>query len=168
MSVNKLELQVQEEYKTLVSHLIANQLSVSVMESMTGGMVASCITDVEGASGIFRGSFVTYSNEGKVRYGVPESIISTYGVYSKETAAAMAKACMDAYQSDIGIGITGTAGNVDPANPEGVPGEVYICIRFKTDEDSIVLRSLTANDRRTMKLLVAENIARHINHRYFF
>ena len=39
-----------------------------------------------------------------------------YTVYSKETTEAMARACADAYKADIGIGVTGTMGNIDPAN----------------------------------------------------
>ena len=48
--------------------------------------------------------------------GVPAEVIGKYAVYSKETAEAMARACADAYKADIGIGVTGTMGNIDPAN----------------------------------------------------
>lgn len=55
--------------------------------------------------------------------GVSAEILDKYTVYSRETAEAMAKACVKAYNADIGIGVTGTMGNVDPANPEAsVPG----------------------------------------------
>lgn len=45
--------------------------------------------------------------------GVPAEVIGKYTVYSKETAEAMARACADAYKADIGIGVTGTMGNID-------------------------------------------------------
>ena len=61
-----------------------------------------------------KGAFVTYSNEAKIKQGVPADIISTFGVYSPETAAAMARVCRDAYAADFAIGITGTFGNIDP------------------------------------------------------
>ena len=54
-----------------------------------------------------KGAFVTYSNEAKIRQGVPAQTISRYSVYSRETAAEMAKACAEAYGADIGIGVTG-------------------------------------------------------------
>ena len=50
---------------------------------------------------------------------------------SKETAEAMAKACTKAYKANIGIGVTGTMGNADPANLEAsVPGQVYFAIEL--------------------------------------
>jgi len=53
-------------------------------------------------------------------------------VYAGETAEAMAEACRKAYDADIGIGVTGTMGNVDPANPEAsVPGQVYFAIAMR-------------------------------------
>ena len=60
-------------------------------------------TDTEGASAILKGAFVTYSNEAKVRQGVPAEIVDTYGVYSPQCAVAMAEACRAACEADIGI-----------------------------------------------------------------
>ena len=99
------------------------------MESATSGQIASLITDTEGASAVLKGAFITYSNEAKILQGVPAETIEKYTVYSCETAEAMARACMKAYGADLGIGVTGTMGNVDPANPEAsVPGQVYFAI----------------------------------------
>ena len=74
-----------------------------------------------GASAIFKGGFVTYSNEAKIRQGVPAEVIGTFGVYSPQTAEAMAEACRMAYQAQIGVGVTGTTGNMDPSNADSVP-----------------------------------------------
>ena len=98
------------------------------MESCTSGLIASLITDTEGSSAVLKGAFVTYSNEAKVLQGVPSQVIETYGVYSAQTAAAMAEACRTAYAADIGVGVTGSFGNVDPNNADSVPGEVYFAI----------------------------------------
>ena len=54
-----------------VTYLIEHGISISTMESCTSGLLASAITDTEGASAIFKGGFVTYSNEAKIRQGVP-------------------------------------------------------------------------------------------------
>ncbi len=114
----------------VVRYLIRQKITISVMESCTGGLFASCLTDTEGASGIFPGSFVTYSNTAKERCGVPAGILERFGVYSPETAEAMAEACRSFYRTEIGVGITGSTGNADPNNPDSVPGEVFYAILF--------------------------------------
>ncbi len=115
----------------VMDHLIGAGTSISCMESCTSGLFASAITDTEGASAVFKGSFVSYDNGVKVRCGVPKNTIEEYGVYSLETAEAMARACRVFFKADIGVGITGTTGNVDPENDDSTPGEVYLCIRTK-------------------------------------
>lgn len=123
------ENEIREEYKQLTLLLIRRGLTITTMESATSGQIASLITDTEGSSAVLKGAFITYSNEAKIREGVLPEIIETYTVYSKETAAAMAQACRKSYQADIGIGVTGTMGNIDPANAAAsVPGKVYFAI----------------------------------------
>ena len=115
-------------YGELVRTLIGKKKTVATMESCTGGQIASLLTDTEGSSAVFRGGFVTYCNEAKAFEGVPESVIEKFGVYSSETAAFMAEACRAKLGSDIGIGITGSFGNIDPNNSDSVPGEVFFAI----------------------------------------
>ena len=123
------EAAVREDYRRLTKFLIREHLTITTMESATSGQIASLITDTEGSSAVLKGAFVTYCNEAKIMQGVSAEIIEKYSVYSKETAEAMAAACRSAYQADIGIGVTGTMGNVDPANASAsVPGQVYFAI----------------------------------------
>lgn len=122
------EGEVREQYRAITLRLIAAGETITTMESCTSGLIASLITDTEGASAIMKGAFITYSNEAKVRQGVPEAVIQTWGVYSAQTAAGMARACRAAYGADYGIGVTGSFGNPDPANADSVPGEVYFAI----------------------------------------
>ena len=75
----------------VIKKLIAGRKTISTMESCTSGLIASMITDTEGASAIFPGGYVTYMNETKVFIGVEEAVIRQYGVYSKECARAMAQ-----------------------------------------------------------------------------
>lgn len=151
------EEQVRAGYSELTRFLIDRKLTITTMESATSGQVASLITDTEGASAILKGAFVTYSNEAKIREGVPKEIIDTYSVYSKETAEAMAKACRAAYNADIGVGITGTMGNVDPANAgASVPGNVYYAVDYHGTV-SVFHQTLPAQETRlAYKLLVAK------------
>lgn len=118
-------------YERITRKLIRDGLSITLMESITSGFIASLITDTEGSSAVFKGSFVTYSNEAKIKCGVPKETIERFGVYSGETAQAMALACRKEYGADIGIGITGTAQNTDTSNADSVPGEVYYAIAYK-------------------------------------
>ena len=68
----------------VVQKLIKLNKTISTMESCTGGMLASTITNVEGSSEIFKFGAVTYSNEYKIKLGVNIDVIDKYSVYSKE------------------------------------------------------------------------------------
>lgn len=150
---------VRKDYAILTKRLIENNLTITTMESATSGQIASLITDTEGASAIFKGAFITYCNEAKLMQGVPAEILDEYTVYSKETAAAMAKACAKAYNADIGIGVTGTMGNVDPANPEvSKPGQVYFAIYFKGKVYAYYIELLPQPSRLMYKLAVAKEV----------
>lgn len=91
----------------IVHYLITNHISISTMESCTGGLLASLITDIPDASTILKFSAVTYSTEYKIKMGVSKEVIDTYTVYSEETAREMAKKISDFTDSDLGVGITG-------------------------------------------------------------
>ncbi len=149
--------------ENVIAYLIARGISITAMESCTAGLLASAITDTEGASGIFKGSFVTYSNEAKVAAGVPAWVIDQYGVYSPQVAMAMARASQAAFAADLAIGVTGTTGNPDPANPEGVVGEVYyaIIMEEKTLERRLCLKT-TGKSRRELKTEIVEEILRDL------
>lgn len=119
---------MQMNRDAVIKKLIAGRKTISTMESCTSGLIASMITDTEGASAIFPGGYVTYLNETKIFIGVEEAVIRQYGVYSKECARAMAHTVKEKLRTDIAIGITGTTGNIDPNNADSVQGEVYFCI----------------------------------------
>ena len=83
--MNKFELKSENmkplETDNIIKKLIASHTTVSTMESCTSGLIASMITDTEGASAIFPGGFVTYLNETKILVGVDADVIRKYGVY---------------------------------------------------------------------------------------
>ena len=150
-------------YNEITKELIERGISISTMESATSGTIATLLTDTEGASGITKGSFVTYSNEAKIKQGVPAEIIDKYTVYSPETAAAMAVAAQKAYGADIGIGVTGNFGNIDPANPEAsTPGTVYFAIAFDDSCKNFKLMLKVKTGRHESKLIVAEAVGREL------
>ncbi len=99
---------------------------LAVMESCTGGMLGAAITDIPGSSAYFVGGAITYTDDLKIKAGVPTGTIRAYGAVSEETARAMASAACAAYGADCGIGVTGVAG---PDDVDGVKaGTVYIAV----------------------------------------
>ncbi|MQC17480.1 MAG: competence/damage-inducible protein A [Chloroflexi bacterium] len=110
-----------------VGHMMREQgLTIGLMESATGGLIASSLTDVDGSSDYVRGGIVSYATEVKHLYGVPAEVTTMHGVISKETAEAMAQAARDRMKSSIGIGITGIAGG---SEVEGQPpGTMHIAL----------------------------------------
>ena len=153
------EASVREKYAKLTRCLIETSTTITTMESCTCGQVASLITDIEGASAILAGADITYSNAAKIRRGVPAEIIDTFGVYSPETAGAMAEACRATFGADIGVGVTGSFGNVDPNNPDSVPGEVYFAVATKAGTHRFHCTVPIQPSRLHYKLYMADVIA---------
>jgi nicotinamide-nucleotide amidase len=87
---------------------------IAVAESCTGGLVGAALTEVPGSSDVFEASFVTYSNEAKVKLvSVALDVIETFGAVSIATAWAMAQGTLQRADVDVAVAITGIAG------PEG-------------------------------------------------
>ncbi len=91
--------------------LIEKGMKIAFAESCTGGLAAARLVSVPDASRVLDVSFVTYSNEMKIKYlGVEESCISAHGVVSEAVAGEMAKGVAREAGADIGIGVSGIAG----------------------------------------------------------
>jgi len=101
-------------------------LTLATMESCTGGLLASTITDVPGSSHYFKGGLVSYATEMKVAWGVDQDVIARHSVISTECAQEMARVARERLQADIGIGITGVAGP-DPQEDKP-PGTIHIAL----------------------------------------
>ncbi len=151
-------MELNEMYHLIVKTLIERNITITTMESCTSGFIASLITDTEGASAIFTGSFVTYSNAVKELVGVDASVIETFGVYSKETAEAMAKCAQEKLHTDIGIGITGTFGNVDPNNKDSYPGSVHYAVSYEGTCNSYFEEIPVQNSRHAYKEYIAAKL----------
>ena len=160
--MNKLERKVRDKFRFITKTLIEKKLTVTTMESCTSGLVASLLTDTEGASAVLKGAFITYSNEAKIKQNVPAATIDKYGVYSEETAREMADAARSAYSADIAVGVTGTMGNADPANNDSTPGEVFFAIASKEGIKSFHISVPVQDSRYEYKLYVADAIADEI------
>lgn len=114
--------------KQIVDILRKNNLKISFAESITGGMLASAITDISGASSVIESSFVTYSNDSKNKnLNVSKNTLKEFGAISENTAYEMAKGVKEKSLADIGVATTGEAG---PNSSETEVGNVFTCIYF--------------------------------------
>ena len=120
-----------EKLDEIVKMLKEKNKYVSTMESCTGGGLVNAITNIPGASEILKFSAVTYSNEFKIKMGVPKETIDTYSVYSMETAIDMSKKISEFTNSNYGIGITGKLNRADINNLAGDDNMVYFSIYNK-------------------------------------
>jgi nicotinamide-nucleotide amidase len=118
----------QQLHDVIGEHLRALGLTLATMESCTGGLLGSTITDAAGSSAYYRGGVVAYSADVKVANGVPQELIEQHGTVSVETAVAMASAARRAAGADIGLATTGVAG---PSEVEGKPvGTLHVAMDF--------------------------------------
>lgn len=120
--------------KEIIELLTKRKETISTMESCVGGGIANAITNIEGASEVFKFSAVTYANEFKIKMGIPKEIIDKYTVYSQEVANEMSKKITEYTNSDYGVGVTGKLNRVDRFNPFGSDNIVYISIYTKKDD----------------------------------
>ena len=115
--------------KPLVKKLIKKNLKISFAESCTGGMLASSITSISGASKIFNIGLITYSNQAKIKFlKVNKNIIKKYGAVSHECCLAMVNNLSKISKANINVSITGIAGPKGGSKQKPV-GLVYIGIK---------------------------------------
>jgi nicotinamide-nucleotide amidase len=117
----------------VVSDLLRQRgLRLAVAESLTGGMLASRIVGVPGASDILLAGYVAYSVQAKIRdLGVPPEVIERHGLVSTETAAAMALGARARAEADVALSTTGEAG---PSPAEGAVGQVCVGLSWEGGE----------------------------------
>ena len=124
-------------------------MTVTTVESCTGGLLSATLVDVSGASDVFYQGVVTYANEAKVRLvGVKEATLQAHGAVSEETAREMAEGGAKAANADAALAVTGIAGPGGGTKEKPV-GLVYIgCyVNGKT----IVKKNLFTGNRREVR-----------------
>lgn len=157
---------VLEEKDDVLGHNIAlsnllkkEKLSISTIESCTGGALSDAITDIPGSSSYFDSSWVLYDENSKVMLGVPLSTMAFGQVYSSQVSEEMAKALRRKTKTDIVISTTGTMDNWDtrPYHLDLSPGTVYYSIGI---DDKIYTRKiqLKPQNRTIMKKEIVKTI----------
>ena len=115
--------------KLLIKLLIRKKIKISVVESCTGGLLASAITSISGASKIFNLGLITYSNQAKIKIlKVNKKIITKYGAVSHECCYAMVNNLSKISKANINVSITGIAGPRGGTKKKPV-GLVYIGVK---------------------------------------
>ncbi len=104
-------------------------LSLALAESVTGGLLASRLVGVPGASNFLRAGYVAYSNESKRRdLGVSGKILESHGAVSRQTATAMAEGARRRAGADLGLATTGEAG---PEPSEAPVGTIFVALSWE-------------------------------------
>jgi len=134
--------------QAVVGLLAAAGRSVAVAESLTGGAVASAITDVPGSSAMLKGGMVVYATESKEKVlGVDADLLALHGPVHAGVARQMAQRVREQFSADLGIGTTGVAG---PDEQNGVPvGTVHVAIAGANSVTDVTLH--LHGDRDTIR-----------------
>ncbi|MCI9566041.1 MAG: CinA family protein [Eubacterium sp.] len=131
----------------LVEILIEKGFTISFAESCTGGKMAAAVVDVADASKVLNASFVTYSNEAKMKYlNVQSDTLENFGAVSEQTAKEMAEGIAKANNADIGVGITGIAGPGGGTDEKPVGTVCFgYCIQGRTLTETVHFGDLGRN-----------------------
>ena len=143
-----------EEIEQVVVKLLAQKKkTLALAESCTGGLVASRITDVPGASEIFLGGVVSYANSAKERFlGVRAETLRQHGAVSEAVAREMALGAREKFGSDFAVAVTGIAGP-GGGTAEKPVGTVFIAL---ASADGVAVKKfLNVWDRATFKQVTA-------------
>jgi nicotinamide-nucleotide amidase len=138
----------------IVRLLTRRKETLALAESCTGGFIANEITNISGASKMFKGGVVTYSNEAKEKFlGVRAETLKDYGAVSEPVAAEMASGARKQFNADYAIAVTGIAGPTGGTR-EKPTGTAFIAVagRFGT----VVERKLNQFDRQKFKRITAQ------------
>ena len=125
----------------VVNLLINKNKTISILDSLTAGLLSSELTNCEGVEKIFLFSAVPYNKEYKIKFGVRETTINEFTENSVEVSKEMAR-CVSAYtNSDFGIGITGNLSRKQVKDP--MPGEdtAFIAI-YKKETNQVYVTKL--------------------------
>ena len=135
-----------DSLEAVVSGLLREKgLTLSAAESCTGGLIAKRLTDLPGASEVFRGGVVSYANEVKAGVlGVPFGLLRDCGAVSEPVAREMASCCRKLCGSDLAVSVTGVAGPDSDERGTEV-GTVYIAL---ASEDGTICKKLSCGKGR--------------------
>jgi len=122
----------------LVYLLSKKNMTLSIAESCTGGLISKMITDVEGSSEVFLGGIIAYSNKSKTDIlKIEKELLDSKGAVSEEVALKMAESVSQIFNSDFSISVTGIAGPSGGSIEKPV-GTVYTAFKYNTGNSEVV------------------------------
>ena len=134
--------------------LLERQLTLAVAESCTGGLISDRITNVPGSSTYFDRSYITYSNDAKLKdLGVPAALILKHGAVSREVAEAMAEGVRGKSNTDIGLSTTGIAG---PTGGSAEKPVGLVWVGYSDRSGTLAIRFTLGDERRRIKERAAQ------------
>jgi len=141
-----------ENVEKIIERLATDKHTISFAESCTGGRLAAAFTAVSGASDVFDGSVVSYSNEIKHAWlGVTKETLEKYGAVSVQCVEEMLKGIStltDTIKSDYALAVSGIAGPTGGTDEKPV-GTVYIGVKTPTSQE--VYHCLFDGDRNSVQ-----------------
>ena len=154
MAMADLNEEIYIRASKLVGLFRSAGLTVGFAESLTGGLISASVVNIAGASAVFKGSVISYTNAVKENVlKVPSEIIDSYTEVSDECAVAMAEGAASVLGVDIAVSVTGIAGPTGelPGKPIGTVYLGYCCpgsnmsgsFRLNFDGDRDTIRSCT-------------------------
>ena len=133
----------------VVQLLKRSKMTVTTVESCTGGLISATLVDVAGASAVLNQAYVTYANEAKQSLvGVKAETLEAYGAVSEQTAREMAEGGAKAANADAVLAVTGIAGP-DGGTAEKPVGLVYIGCHV--NGNTVVERNVFSGTRREVR-----------------
>jgi nicotinamide-nucleotide amidase len=141
---------------TVLRQLRARGLSLATAESCTGGLIASRLTDVPGASEVFTHGFVTYANRAKQdMLGVSANALEKHGAVSEEVARQMAEGALRVACADVAVAVTGIAGPGGGSEEKPV-GTAWLALA-RRDHPTIAEKVFHLRDRNGFKKAVSQS-----------
>ncbi|RUO99028.1 CinA family protein [Hyphomicrobium sp.] len=143
---------VLDDAKRLIDSLKVKRRTLATAESCTGGLIAAALTEIPGASDVFYGGFVTYSNDAKAQMiGVERTLIDNHGAVSEAVAHAMADGAVRTTGADLAISVTGIAGPGGGSSHKPV-GLVYIAVASVFDAPRVERHTFGDAGRQEVRL----------------
>jgi len=143
----------RQDEMAIVRLLAKRRLTLALAESCTGGGIANRITNVPGASAVFLGGVVAYSNAAKQKFlGVRAATLARHGAVSEAVARGMAEGAREKFGADFAVAVTGVAGPTGGTKAKPV-GTVFIALSDAAG--TVVERKLNSGGREQFKDLTA-------------
>ena len=134
--------------------------TLATAESLTGGGIGAALTSISGASAVYKGGIISYTNEIKHRIlGIPAEMLDQYGAVSAPVAKAMAEGARNMLEADLAVSVTGLAGPTGDefGNPVGT-----VFIGYSDSKMTEVKHCLFSGDRESIRHQTIEEALRLI------